>query len=129
MAPTTWDGRILELSSPLAAVIYGIAIVGAAFILSWAAEAAQVDINGGLALALLAFLAVLPEYAVDFVFTMRAGLINAEHGHCMAGADGSNPCSLALANMTGAPQSRRYRLAAGGARGDAGRDAGAPSWR
>src|SRR5690606_11523775 len=55
-----------------------------------------------LALALLAFLAVLPEYAVDFVFTMRAGLINAEHGHCMAGADGSNPCSLALANMTGA---------------------------
>ena len=91
-----------ELSSPLAAVIYGIAIVGAAFILSWAAEAAQVDINGGLALALLAFLAVLPEYAVDFVFTMRAGLINAEHGHCMAGADGSNPCSLALANMTGA---------------------------
>ena len=66
-----------ELSSPLAAVIYGIAIVGAAFILSWAAEAAQVDINGGLALALLAFLAVLPEYAVDFVFTMRAGLINA----------------------------------------------------
>lgn len=91
-----------ELSPPLAAVIYGIAIVGAAFILSWAAEAAQVDINGGLALALLAFLAVLPEYAVDFVFTMRAGLINAEHGHCMAGADGSNPCSLALANMTGA---------------------------
>ncbi|WP_298181933.1 sodium:proton exchanger [Saccharomonospora sp.] len=91
-----------QVVAPLAALIYGIAIIGAAFILSWAAEAAQVDINGGLALALLAFLAVLPEYAVDFVFTMRAGLINAEHGHCMAGSEGSNPCSLALANMTGA---------------------------
>ncbi|WP_176218244.1 sodium:proton exchanger [Saccharomonospora piscinae] len=90
------------LAAPLAALVYGIAIVGAAFILSWAAEAAQVDINGGLALALLAFLAVLPEYAVDFVFTMNAGQINAEQGHCMAQADGANPCSLALANMTGA---------------------------
>lgn len=91
-----------QLAAPLAALVYGIAIVGAAFILSWAAESAQVDINGGLALALLAFLAVLPEYAVDFVFTMNAGRINAEHGHCMAIGDGSNPCSLALANMTGA---------------------------
>lgn len=91
-----------QLAAPFAALVYGIAIIGAAFILSWAAEAAQVDINGGLALALLAFLAVLPEYAVDFVFTVNAGSINAEHGHCMAGPDGSNPCSLALANMTGA---------------------------
>ncbi|MEY7972909.1 sodium:proton exchanger [Saccharomonospora xinjiangensis] len=91
-----------QFAAPLAALVYGIAIVGAAFILSWAAEAAQVDINGGLALALLAFLAVLPEYAVDFVFTMNAGRINAEHGHCMAEAGGANPCSLALANMTGA---------------------------
>nr|WP_232212937.1 sodium:proton exchanger [Saccharomonospora saliphila] len=91
-----------EVSAPIAALVYGLAIVGAAFLLSWAAEAAQVDINGGLALALLAFLAVLPEYAVDFVFTMRAGVVNAEEGHCLPGPDGANPCSLALANMTGA---------------------------
>ncbi len=90
------------VAAPLAAVVYGVAIIGAAFLLSWAAEAAQVDINGGLALALLAFLAVLPEYAVDFVFTMRAGMINAEQGHCLPDAEGANPCSLALANMTGA---------------------------
>ncbi|WP_432476144.1 sodium:proton exchanger [Nocardioides sp. GXQ0305] len=85
-----------HLEEPLLAVIYGGAIIGAAFLLSWAAEAVQVDINAGLALALLALLAVLPEYAVDFVFAT----------HCGAAftGDGSSPevCSLALANMTGA---------------------------
>ncbi len=49
-----------ELAPPLAALVYGIAIIGAAFVLSWAAEAAQVDISAGLALAVLALLAVLP---------------------------------------------------------------------
>lgn len=86
-----------HLASPLEALIYGVAIVGAAFILSWAAEAVQVDINAGLALALLALLAVLPEYAVDFVFTFKCG---GEY----TGAGGQVPevCSLSLANMTGA---------------------------
>jgi cation:H+ antiporter len=50
-----------ELAPPLAALVYGISIVGAAFMLSWAAEAAQVDVSAGLALAVLALLAVLPE--------------------------------------------------------------------
>lgn len=91
-----------ELPAPAAVVVYGLAIVGAAFVLSWAGEAAQVDMSAGLALAILALLAVLPEYAVDFVFTMRAGEIFAEQGHCAPDPGGSNPCSLALANMTGA---------------------------
>lgn len=91
-----------ELAPPLAALVYGIAIVGAAFLLSWAAEAAQVDISAGLALAVLALLAVLPEYAVDFVFSFKAGLVYGETGECRPGPDGENPCSLALANMTGA---------------------------
>lgn len=86
---------------PVLALIYGAAIVGAAFILSWAAEAAQVDISAGLALSVLALLAVLPEYAVDFVFTYDAGQLYAEEGSCEGGS-GPNPCSLALANMTGA---------------------------
>lgn len=90
------------LPPPLAAVVYGVAIVGAAFVLSWAAEAAQVDISAGAAIALLALLAVLPEYAVDFVFTFQAGQIYAENGACVPGPQGANPCSLALANMTGA---------------------------
>lgn len=92
-----------QLSSPLLALLYGVAIVGGAFILSWAAEAAQVDISAGLALALLALLAVLPEYAVDFVFTYQAGQVYESHGgQCVPLPSGANPCSLALANMTGA---------------------------
>jgi cation:H+ antiporter len=91
-----------ELAPPVAALVFGVAIVGAAFVLSWAAEAAQVDISAGLALAVLALLAVLPEYAVDFVFTHQAGLTFAEQGHCAPGPDGADPCTLALANMTGA---------------------------
>ncbi|MGH3566877.1 MAG: sodium:proton exchanger [Pseudonocardia sp.] len=91
-----------ELPPVLAALVFGIAIIGAAFVLSWAAEAAQVDVSAGLALAVLALLAVLPEYAVDFVFSFQAGQIYAEAGECLPGPDGANPCSLALANMTGA---------------------------
>ena len=76
----------------LAALGFGLAIVGAAFLLGWAAEVVQLDISAGLALAVLALIAVLPEYAVDFVFTSKAG---------------TNPkefAPLALANMTGANQ-------------------------
>lgn len=91
-----------SMPAVLAVLVYGLAIVAAAFVLSWAAEAAQVDISAGLAIALLAILAVLPEYAVDLVFSYKAGQTFAEHGHCTAGADGTNPCALALANMTGA---------------------------
>ncbi|GAA2686324.1 MULTISPECIES: sodium:proton exchanger [Actinosynnema] len=90
-----------DLPPPIAAAIFGIAIVAAAFLLSWAAEAAQVDVSAGLAIAVLAMVAVLPEYAVDMVFTFEAGQVYAEHGTC-AGQGGANPCSLALANMTGA---------------------------
>lgn len=82
----------------LAAILYGIAIVGAAFMISWAAEIIQLDVGGGLALAILALIAVLPEYAVDFVLTAEAGREFAETGS----ADRYGP--LALANMTGANQ-------------------------
>jgi cation:H+ antiporter len=75
-----------------AAAVFGLAVVGSAFMLAWAAEAAQVDISAGLALALLALVAVLPEYAVDFVFTWKAGKHPAEFA------------PDALANMTGGNQ-------------------------
>jgi cation:H+ antiporter len=91
-----------DLPALLAALVFGIAIIGAGFILTWAAEAAQVDISAGLALALLALLAVLPEYAVDFVFTFQAGQIYEQSGSCVPPPGAANPCSLALANMTGA---------------------------
>ena len=51
---------------------------------------------------MLALLAVLPEYAVDFVFSWQAGEIYGTQGHCPPGEGGSTPCALALANMTGA---------------------------
>ncbi|OZM81961.1 sodium:proton exchanger [Pseudonocardia sp. MH-G8] len=91
-----------ELPAPLGALVYGISIIAAAFVLSWAAEAAQVDVSAGLALAVLALLAVLPEYAVDFVFSLQAGLVHGANGECVPTPDGANPCALALANMTGA---------------------------
>jgi cation:H+ antiporter len=71
------------------AAIFGVAVVGSAFLLAWGAEALQLDVSRGLALAVLALIAVLPEYAVDFTFAYKAG---------------SNPhryAPLALANMTG----------------------------
>ena len=73
----------------LAAVVFGLGVVGAAFLLAWGAEVLQLDISQGLALALLALIAVLPEYAVDFTFALKAG------------EDPDKYAPLALANMTG----------------------------
>jgi cation:H+ antiporter len=93
-----------ELPHPLEALIYGVAIVGAAFLLSWAAETAQLDISAGLAIAILALIAVLPEYAVDFVFAWKGGESFEVDPTCppLPGGGNESPCSLALANMTGA---------------------------
>src|SRR5215211_2133778 len=86
------------------ALLFGLAIVGAAFILSWAAEVAQLDISAGLAIAVLALIAVLPEYAVDMVFAWKGGEAFERFGAAChpPGASGESACSLALANMTGA---------------------------
>ena len=93
-----------DLSHALEALIFGLAIVGAAFLLSWAAEVAQLDISAGLAIAILALIAVLPEYAVDFVFAWKGGQSFAATGAACLPLEGGteSPCSLALANMTGA---------------------------
>jgi cation:H+ antiporter len=103
--PGVWIGLShTELAHPIAALLFGLSIVGAAFLLSWAAEAAQVDISAGLATAILALIAVLPEYAVDFVLTYQGGESFATDQSCPSplGADRASPCDLALANMTGA---------------------------
>lgn len=90
------------LAQPLEAAIFGMGIVAAAFLLSWAAEVAQLDISAGLALSLVALIAVLPEYAVDAVFTIHGGRsFRAHGGACPAPGGGTSPCELALANMTG----------------------------
>jgi cation:H+ antiporter len=93
-----------ELAPPLLALLYGMAVIGAAFVLAWAAEAAQLDVSASLAIGVLALIAVLPEYAVGFVFAWKGGNEFEQHGvDCEApGAPGESPCSLVLANMTGA---------------------------
>jgi cation:H+ antiporter len=79
----------VHLRPELEALSAGLAIFGAAFMLSWAAELAQLEIAQALALALLALIAVLPEYAVDMYFAW------------MAGKD-PKYTAFATANMTGA---------------------------
>jgi cation:H+ antiporter len=69
-------------------VIFGLAIVSAAFMLTWVAEAAERDIPRTLALAGLALIAVLPEYAVDVLFAWKAG-------------NDPSYAAYATANMTG----------------------------
>src|SRR5688500_9333960 len=95
----------VHISNPVDALLFGLAIVGSAFFLSWAAEAAQLDISAGLAIAVLAFIAVLPEYAVELVFAVKGGNAFEAAGYASCPAppgQEESPCSLALANMTGA---------------------------
>jgi cation:H+ antiporter len=93
-----------ELAPPLLALAYGVAVVGAAFVLAWAAEAAQLDVSASLAIGVLALIAVLPEYAVGFVFAWKGGNDVEQYGpSCQApDAEGASNCALVLANMTGA---------------------------
>src|SRR6202022_4833708 len=67
--------RVLGIHpSPILGLItYGAAVVAASFLLAWAAEAAQIDVSGGLAVAVLGVIAVLPEYAVDLYYAYTAG--------------------------------------------------------
>jgi cation:H+ antiporter len=74
----------------LQALSAGIAIFGAAFMLSWAAELAQFEIPQALAIALLALIAVLPEYAVDMYFAWVAGKDPTYTAFAMANMTGAN---------------------------------------
>lgn len=71
------------------AVIFGFAILGAAFLISWGAEVAETEVSQSLALAALALIAVLPEYSVDIYFAWTA-------------AHKPEYTAYAAANMTGA---------------------------
>jgi cation:H+ antiporter len=71
-------------------LIYGAAVVGASFLLAWAAEAAQIDVSGGLAIAVLALIAVLPEYAVDLYYAFTSGHDPAYVQYAAANMTGSN---------------------------------------
>lgn len=81
----------IHLDPIITVLIAGAAVMGASFLLLWACDAAQSDISQTLALAIVALVAVLPEYAVDMYFTWMAG----QHPQ-------SNYAHYAIANMTGA---------------------------
>ena len=78
-----------ELGPGLTALLSGLGILAAAFLISWAAELAELEVPPTVAFILLALLTVLPEYAVDIYLAWQAGKDPA-YTH------------FALANMTGA---------------------------
>jgi len=83
--------------APLAGIlVYGPAVVASAFLLVWAAEAARHDISGSLATAILAIIAVLPEYAVDLYFAWSAGHVPENAHYAAANMTGSNRLLLGL---------------------------------
>ena len=57
----------------MAAGVYGVGILAGAFLLSWAAEVAEMDISASLAIVILVLLTVLPEFAVEVVLAWDAG--------------------------------------------------------
>jgi cation:H+ antiporter len=73
-------------------LLSGLAVLAASFLLAWAAETAEKDVPRAFAIAVLAVLAVAPEYAVDAFYAWQAG----------ATAGPSEASNLAVANMTGA---------------------------
>jgi len=83
------------LSTGQVVAVSGIAVLGASFLLAWGAETAEKDVPRAFAIAVLAILAVAPEYAVDALYAWNAG-INA------GTPEGAANANLAVANMTGA---------------------------
>jgi cation:H+ antiporter len=77
-------------SPVLGLITYGVAVVAASFLLAWAAEAAQIDVSGGLAVAVLGVIAVLPEYAVDLYYAYTAGHVPEYTQYAAANMTGSN---------------------------------------
>ena len=75
-------------------------MLASAFLVAWAAEAAQFMISQGLALAILAWVQTLPEFAVEAVIAWEAGK---DGVHCFVSSPPAGCHShLAIANFTGA---------------------------
>jgi cation:H+ antiporter len=77
-------GCAVHLAGPLlpvqlAAVGLGIGLIATSFILAWAADAGEAVLSGGLVLAAVALVGVLPEFVIEvhFAFTQQAELVSA----------------------------------------------------
>jgi cation:H+ antiporter len=60
-------------ASPMSALWTFPTMIGAAFLVAWGAEAAEFLISQGLALAILALIQTMPEFAVEAVIAWKAG--------------------------------------------------------
>ena len=93
-----------DVDPALASAAYGAGIVAGAFLLSWAAEVAELDISASLAIAILALIAVLPEYAIEAVlawdagasFDPATGAVTDETSRVAANVTGSNRLLIGL---------------------------------
>ncbi len=81
-------GAVAAKAAPLTALWTFPSILASAFVIGWAAEAAQFLVSQGLALAILAWLQTLPEFSVEAVIAWQAGKDPAK-------------VHLAIANFTG----------------------------
>jgi len=88
-------GLVPTLAVTVVILLSGVAVIGAAFLLTWAAETAEIDVPRSFALAVLAVIAVAPEYAVDALYAWEAGANPGTQASITA-------ANLAVANMTGA---------------------------
>ena len=92
----TWlTGAADGLSTGAVVAVSGLSVLGASFLLAWGAETAEKDVPRAFAIAVLAVLAVAPEYAVDALYAWNAGVFAGTERGIEAG-------NLAVANMTGA---------------------------
>ena len=86
-----------HIDPQIEALIFGISIIAGAFLLSWAAEVAQLDVSASFAIAVLALIAVMPEYMVEATLAWNAGQ---SFNPDMPAV--TEKMSLAAANVTGA---------------------------
>ncbi len=87
----------LHIDPQIEALLFGISIIAGAFLLSWAAEVAQLDVSASFAIAVLALIAVMPEYMVEATLAWNAGQ---SFNPDMPAV--TEKMSLAAANVTGA---------------------------
>lgn len=101
VAALAWPGASLRIglwssSQPIETLCFGLAVVSAAFLMTWTAEASERDIPRTLALAAVALIAVLPEYAVDMLFAWKAGKDPSYAAYATANMTGGNRLLVGL---------------------------------
>jgi cation:H+ antiporter len=67
------------LPAPVATIGLGAGLIAASFLLAWAADAGETAFSGGVVLAVIALLTVLPEFVIEarFAYTQQAQLVSA----------------------------------------------------